>query len=157
MTIKNFLRYYNRLTGADRTLVFFIYQNLVYLYNCKHISPKWCYWTRESQKNGGIEKVKMRLTLKEKQRILSKSIPVMTVEQFESLPYPTNKGRRCEFWLHQVCGLGEYKPDSMRFDKCGDIRINGVEYQVKFQNASLTNVDILHKAQKDARKKGKGT
>ena len=75
----------------------------------------------------------------------------MTIEEFETIPYK-NKGHKCEYWLHKAYNLGEYKTDSIRFDKCGDVRINGIEYQVKFENASLTNVNILHKAQKDARK-----
>lgn len=32
MTKENFLRYYNKLTGADKTLVFFQFNNMVYLY-----------------------------------------------------------------------------------------------------------------------------
>jgi hypothetical protein len=51
--------------------------------------------------------------------------------------------------------LGEYTPDHIRFDECGDVEINGVQYQVKFQNASLTNVVVLHKAQAKAREKRK--
>lgn len=41
MTKENFLRYYNKLTGADKTLVFFQFNNMVYLYECKHIAPRW--------------------------------------------------------------------------------------------------------------------
>jgi hypothetical protein len=33
------------------------------------------------------------------------------------------------------------------------VEINGIQYQVKYQNASLTNVVVLHKAQKKARGK----
>lgn len=62
-----------------------------------------------------------------------------------------NKGHKCEYWLHEKYNLGKYQSDNIRFDKCGDVRINGVGYQVKFENASLTNVNVLHKAQKDAR------
>jgi len=36
------------------------------------------------------------------------------------------------------------------------VEIGGVQYQVKYENASLTNVDVLHKAQKRAREMKKG-
>lgn len=150
MTKGNFFRYYNRLTGADRTLVFFIYNSKVYKYDCKHIAPRWTRKERESAKNGGWEKFKMYINADEKKRLVPKSEVVMTIEEFEAIPYK-NKGHKCEYWLHKAYNLGEYKTDNIRFDKCGDVRINGIEYQVKFENASLTNVNILHKAQKDAR------
>jgi hypothetical protein len=57
------------------------------------------------------------------------------------------------FILHKVCNLGNYKPDRVRFDYCGDVEINGIQYQVKFENATLTNINTLHNAQKDARVK----
>ena len=77
----------------------------------------------------------------------------MTKAEFDELPYNNNKGHRCEYWLHEVYNLGNYKPDNKRFDKCGDVEINGIQYQVKFENASLTNVNTLHNAQKSARAK----
>ena len=35
--------------------------------------------------------------------------------------------------------------DSVRFDKGGDININGIEYQIKFENATFTNEKSLRK------------
>lgn len=151
MTKGNFFRYYNRLTGADRTLVFFEYKGFIYIHNCKHIAPRWTHEERESTKNGGHQKFKMYLSIAEKAKLVKKgAVPVMTAEEFEAIPYK-NKGHKCEYYLHMACNLGTYKPDRVRFDKCGDVRINGIEYQVKFENASLTNVEVLHKAQRDAR------
>lgn len=153
MTKKNFFRYYNKLTGADRTLVFFIHNHIVYLWECHHIAPRWTREARESKSKGGAQKFRMYITAKEKKNLIKKgAIPVMTETEFKAIPVK-NKGNKCEMWLHKVCGLGEYTPDHVRFDKSGDVKINGIEYQVKFQNATLTNVDVLHKAQKEARKK----
>lgn len=156
MTKGNFLRYYNKLTGADNTLVFFERKGLIYIHTCKHIAPRWVHMERESMKNGGWEKFKMYLSAEEKDKLIKKgAVPVMTSAEFASIPY-SNKGHKCEYWLHKACNLGTYAPDRVRFDKCGDVRINGVEYQVKFENASLTNVNVLHKAQTAARKAKKG-
>ena len=156
MTKSNFFRYYNRLTGADSTLVFFERNNLIYVWCCKHIAPRWAHMEYESSKNGGAQKFKMYISVAEKDKLIKKgAIPVMTVAEFEAIPYK-NKGHKCECWLHKVCDLGNYKPDRVRFDYCGDVEINGIQYQVKFENASLTNVDVLHKAQARARAMKKG-
>lgn len=151
MTKKNFFRYYNRLTGADRTFIFFERKGMIYLYECKHIAPRWAYDEFESAKNGGHQKFRMHINISEKDKLIAKgATPVMTSEEFAAIPY-ANKGYRCEYYLHQAYDLGEYKPDRVRFDKAGDVEINGIQYQVKFENASLTNVVVLHKAQKAAR------
>ena len=150
MTKENFLRYYNKLTGADKTLVFFQFNNMIYLYECKHIAPRWVEKRFESSSKGGWEKYRMYINVAEKKKLVKKSEAIMTVKEFEKIPQK-NKGHKCEYWLHEKYNLGKYQSDNVRFDKCGDVRINGVEYQVKFENASLTNVNVLHKAQKDAR------
>ena len=152
MTKGNFFRYYNRLTGADRTLIFFSHNGDIYIHECHHIAPRWAHEEFESSKNGGHQKFKMYLSASEKAKLAPKSYKVMTCEEFEAIPYK-NKGHKCEAWLHMVCDLGNYTPDHKRFDECGDVEINGIQYQVKFQNASLTNVVVLHKAQKRARGK----
>ena len=98
----------------------------------------------------------MYINVAEKDKLIKKgATPVMTKAEFESIPYK-NKGHKCEYYLHKVCGLGEYAPDRIRFDYCGDVDINGIQYQVKYENASLTNIDVLHKAQKRAREMKKG-
>jgi hypothetical protein len=153
MTKGNFLRYYNRLTGADRTLVFFERNGYIYIYNCKHIAPRWVHEERESSSKGGWQKFRMYIPAAEKDKLVAKgAIPVMTSEEFAAISY-NNKGHKCEAWLHKTCNLGKYTSDNRRFDKCGDVTIDGIQYQVKFENATLTNVNVLHKAQKDARGK----
>lgn len=156
MTKGNFFRYYNKLTGADRTLIFFERKGIIYIYNCKHIAPRWAHEEFESSKNGGQQKFKMYISVSEKDKLIAKgATPIMTKAEFEAIPYK-NKGHKCEAYLHKACGLGEYTPDHVRFDYCGDVEIGGIQYQVKYENASLTNVDVLHKAQKRAREMRKG-
>lgn len=151
MTKKNFFHYYNKLSGADAYLIFFQYNGNIYMMEAKHIAPRWTHEERESKKNGGHQKWKMYISKAEKQKLIAKAQIVMTVKEFNAIPY-SNKGHRCEAFLHELYNLGTYTPDRVRFDKCGDVRINGVEYQVKFENASLCNVNTLHHAQADARK-----
>lgn len=152
MTKGNFFRYYNRLTGADRTLVFFHHKGNIYIHECHHIAPRWTVEAYESTSKGGYLKYRMRMTAEEKAKLALKSCMVMTWEEFMAIPQ-SNKGHKCEYWLHKVCNLGEYAPDKEPFDKCGDVTINGIQYQVKFENATLTNINALHNAQLRARGK----
>ena len=156
MTKENFFRYYNKLIGCDAYLIFFEYKKNIYAYKCNHIDKNWTHKAHEATKKGGWMKFKMDMKVEHKQKILPKSTMVMTLKEFEQLPY-SNKGRKCEYWLHQITNQpGTYKPDNDRFDKRGDIEIDGVRYQVKFENASLTNVNSLHNAQYEARVRARG-
>lgn len=151
MTKTNFFRYYNKLSGADAYIIMFEYNGKIWQAITKHIKPSWTREERESTQNGGWQKWKMKLTKAHKENLIKKGATVVaTKEDFENAPYK-NKGHKCEYLLHQIYQLGTYKPDNKRFDKGGDIKVDGVEYQVKFENASLTNVNVLHNAQRDAR------
>lgn len=161
MTKGNFFRYYNKLNGADMYMIFFIYKKMLYKAVVPHIAQKWCNEGRESfNKNkkgeitsGGEQKWKMSLKNTHKEELIRKgAVVVMTEEEFNSLPCKySNKGDRCEWFLHQEYNLGEYTPNNFRFDKGGDVEIDGIQYQVKFENASLTNVKTLRRAQDSAR------
>ena len=156
MTKQNFLKYYNKLSGADKTLVFFQKNGKIYLWECDHVAPRWIQEGFESSSKGGQQKFRMYIKASEKEKLIKKgAIEVMTTEEFESIPY-SNKGMKCEKWLHDKTNQ-DYKPNNKRFDKGGDICINGVEYQIKFENATLTNVDVLHKAQKAVPRKKRVT
>ncbi len=151
MTKGNFFKYYNKLIGADAYMVFFLYDHILYMSIVPHLAPRWCKEERESTKNGGWQKWKMEMKKIHKEQLLRKgATAIMTEEEFYSIPV-NNKGHKCEYYLYEKYNLGNYKPDNARFDKCGDVEIDGIRYQVKFENASLTNVNALHNAQRDAR------
>ena len=151
MTKGNFFRYYNKLAGCHKYLIFFRYKGDVYMAESDKIMPRWCVETRTSSKRGADQTFRMSMNLKHKEELIRKGAnKLFTVAEFEEMPY-ANRGHKCEWWLHKMYDLGEYTPDRERFDKCGDVCINGIEYQVKFENASLTTVKTLHNAQRDAR------
>ena len=166
MTKGNFFRYYNKLSGCHKYLIFFEYNNNIYCAVTESIAPRWCIEARESYRRskktgeiigGGEQKWIMSMKKKHKEELIKKGAEIaMTKEEFEELGNVySNKGRRCELWLHEKYNLGKHENDTVRFDKGGDVCINGVEYQVKFQNASLTNVRAIRNAQDSARKMAK--
>lgn len=165
MTKGNFFRYYNKLSGCHKYLIFFEYCGFIYYATVDRIAPRWCIESRESYRHnkngttsGGEQKWIMSMKREHKEELVNKGAKIaMTKEEFEKLgEIKPNKGRRCELWLHKKYNLGEHKDDTLRFDKGGDVCIDGIEYQVKFQNASLTNVKSLRNAQDSARKLKKG-
>lgn len=164
MTKGNFFKYYNKLSGSHKYLIFFEYDENIYCAITDKIAPRWCIESRESYRHnkngtvaGGEQKWQMQMRKKHKEELVKKGAEVaMTSEEFAELgKVKANKGRRCEYWLHEKYNLGEHTDDTVRFDKGGDVCIDGIEYQVKFQNASLCNVRTLRNAQESARKNKK--
>lgn len=154
MTKANFFHYYNKLSGCDAYLIFFKYKKNIYVHKCSHIAPRWTVKRYESSSKGGWMKYRMELNNTHKKQLLAKSTLVMTEKEFNSMPY-SNDGHKCEYWLHNITNQpGEYKRDVERFDKRGDITIDGIKYQVKFENATLTNVNAIHNAQWEKRTRG---
>ena len=146
MTKTEFFENYNRLTGADETYLFFIYKNDLYLHTCKHIQEEWTRADRDSKKNGGGLKYRMGLKVATKKELIENpnTIKVMTKAEFLDLPVKNN-GDKCELYLEMLNGNNDFKHNSVRFDKGGDVEINGKQIQVKFQNASITSVSTLEK------------
>ena len=55
-----------------------------------------------------------------------------------------NKGQTCEY-LAAKARKQEYKLDNVRFDKAGDVNLKRKRIQVKFENASLTQLRTIAK------------
>lgn len=62
-------------------------------------------------------------------------------EMVNSLPY--NKGEILEKIITEVKAGIEWKKDTVDFTKAGDVVINGIPYQVKFDRATFTNEKSL--------------
>ena len=156
MTTGNFFRYYNKLNGADRYFLVFPFKKNMYVADLRHLCSTWCTDTRESEQNGGWQKWMLKPGKLPKARLVKKAVWLMTQKEFEEQRKASklNRGYFCEKLLCEKLGcVPATDVRTARFDKCGDVVYNGLQYQVKYQNASLTNVNTLHHAQADARAK----
>ena len=154
MTSGNFFRYYNKLSGADRYFLVFPFEKNMYVADLRHLSSSWCLETRESNKNGGWQKWMLQPGKLPKARLAKKAVCLMTQKEFEAQRKASkqNRGCFCEMLLCEKLGcVPASDVRTARFDRCGDVVYNGLQYQVKYENASLTNVNTLHHAQADAR------
>jgi hypothetical protein len=100
---------------------------------------------RESTKNGGANILRLALTKKQKQTLAKKMLPVATAADMENA---TNKGEWFEKLIHTIYKQ-DYKKDTIRFDKQGDIEINGEQVQLKFERATVVNERTIKKIKKE--------
>ena len=152
MTKTTFLKNYNKFSAAHNYIICFLYKKQFYMIKVDKIQPRWVVENYETYNH--TQKYMIYLNNKYKEQLIRKGAKAyMTEEEFLAIDV-NNKGRKCEKFLHELSNQdGEYKYDTVPFHKDGDITINGIKYQVKFQNASLANVRTIEKLKKERRGK----
>ena len=100
------------------------------------------------QKRGGHEKLQFRLNNALKEQLIRKGAEKIGTET-DLLEIAGNKGVSFERMVYRMNGQEPRPKDSVRFDKGGDININGVEYQIKLDGAQIVEFRTLNKIQKE--------
>ena len=152
MTKGNAIRYYRKYTGAEQYIIGFLHQHILWAIQVEEIMPR--YMTMKAESKGHAEKLQMDLKAKHKKELIKKgATPLCTEEEFLAMNDMHNKGFTFERYIFELNGQGEqWERDNVGFWVCGDININGVETQVKFQNAQIVAVPTLHRLQKEKEK-----
>jgi hypothetical protein len=149
MTKGNAIRYYRKFSGADEYIVGFLYKHILYAIQVDELMPRWLVMKPEIK--GHAEKLQMDLKVKHKKELINKgATPICSEEEFLEMNKDMhNKGFTFERLIFNLNGQGEtWARDTVGFEKCGDININGVEIQIKFQNAQIVTVPTLHRLQR---------
>lgn len=104
-------------------------------------------------KGGTVDGRNLRLrkmTISEKENAIANGAKIVcTVEFFEQLrkEFSSNRGICAEQAIRKFYGLEDYKlGDKRGFWECGDIELNGKQYSVKFDDASLSAYRTIEKA-----------
>lgn len=104
-------------------------------------------------KGGTVDGRNLRLrkmTIAEKENAVANGAEIVcTVEFFQQLrkEFSSNKGICAEQAIRKFYGLEDYKlGDKRGFWECGDIELNGKQYSVKFDDASLSAYRTIEKA-----------
>ena len=104
-------------------------------------------------KGGTVDGRNLRLrkmTISEKENAVANGAEIIcTVEFFQQLrkEFSSNKGICAEQAIRKFYGLDDYKlGDKRGFWECGDIELNGKQYSVKFDDASLSAYRTIEKA-----------
>lgn len=97
---------------------------------------------RASSKRGGFAKIRIKLTAKDRAE-LSATAELLGTEDLLTADPHYNKGENFERELTERWTAETWVKDSVPFWVAGDIRVNGVEVQVKLDGAELTNERTL--------------
>ncbi|MBR2849335.1 MAG: hypothetical protein IKB83_02380, partial [Mycoplasmataceae bacterium] len=128
--------------------IYFTFKNNLFKIEMKKLDNEIVKIGRESSSKGGWEKLRLQISSAKKQQwiIEGKAKQVMTSEKFIAIAQENglNKGQTCEY-LSAKARKQEYKLDNVRFDKAGDVNLKRKKIQVKFENASLTQLRTIAK------------
>jgi hypothetical protein len=97
---------------------------------------------RASTKKGGFAKIRIKLTAKDRAE-LSATAELIGAEDLLTKDSAHNKGENFERELTERWTSEIWEKDSIPFWVAGDLRVDGVEIQVKLDGAELTNERTL--------------
>ena len=148
MKKENAIHYYRKFSGADAYILGFVYKHDLYCITVDEIMPRFMRVEKSSSKKGGHEKLQFRLNNALKEQLIRKGAEKIGTET-NLLEIPGNKGVSFERMIYRMNGQEPRPKDSIRFDKGGDININGIEYQIKLDGAQIVEFRTLNKIQKE--------
>lgn len=150
MTIGNALRYYRKFSGANAYIIGFVYKHKLYIAVVEEIMPRQVKVMRASTKNGGYLKLQMNMTVKNKEQLIRKGAQCLMNEEETARFLEENSGFcgvAFERLVYELNGQTPREKENVGFWVCGDINIDGIEYQVKWENAQIVNFQTLRELQ----------
>lgn len=138
------IKHYRNFTAAEGYIIGFDYKKKCYMANVEKLMPRYIAISRASTKNGGGQKLQLRLTNKIKEELIRKgAILIGEAGMFKGLEF--NQGVEFERYVDNMYGVEFRGKDSTPFYKAGDLTINGKEIQVKFGNAQVVAEKTLYR------------
>ena len=143
MTMTEMKIAYNAQSAAHVYALGFLYMNRLY---AKKLSfeelSQYFKLDRASSKRGGFAKIRIKLTAKDRAE-LSATAELIGAENLLTKDPAHNKGENFERELTERWTAETWVKDSIPFWMAGDIRVDGVEIQIKLDGAELTNEKLL--------------
>lgn len=139
MDINTLITTYEQHSKADIYRIGFTYRGNVYYIDITHIPTKWVRYCKETESH----KAKLQLRLKDKKHLVYSGLAIrlMTVKEWEKIK-GYNNGVKFEGYMWRKY-KHTYKKDSKPFYEDSDIKIDGIGYQLKWQNGHLVNIETL--------------
>ena len=142
--MKNLLTAYKATSAAAAYIIGFLMNGKVYEIILDNL-PEWLIGLdRESTAHGGARKLRIRMTALAKARLMNAGAAYIGTAD-EVLASRKNKGEAFEKFVTERAGQ-EWHKDSVPYFMDGDLTVNGVKYQIKFESASLANEITINKA-----------
>jgi len=137
---------YNRLSYTHRYVFGFSFKKNVYFVEATaEILPFILTLDKASSKNGGGYSLRFNPTTEQKVFLLSKGAKILcSKEYFDTTTAESkyNKGEIFEKMITEKCGQVWVK-DNVPFTNGGDLTVDGIAYQLKFEKATFTNEKFL--------------
>ena len=143
MTMNEMMTRYDALAGAHTYALGFVFKKGLYAVKLSFEElSQFFKLDHASSKRGGFAKIRIRLTAADRAK-LSEVAEFIGAEDLLTADSKHNKGENFERELTERWTSERWVKDSVPFWVSGDIRVNGVEIQVKLDGAELTNEKVL--------------
>ena len=143
MTMQEMITKYNARSAAHTYALGVVQAHELYAVKLSFEElSRYCKPCKASSKRGGFAKVRIRLSSAERKELIA-TAEKLGAESLLSANAKYNKGENFERELTERWTAEEWVKDSIPFWQAGDIRVNGVEIQIKLDGAELTNERIL--------------
>ena len=139
MTKIEMLNHYEFFNKAEKYIIGFTYKHQIYMLMVNHLDPATVTYDKASRNQGNS--LRFRPKVAEKIAMLDKAICLGSDSLVIADKY--NKGEIFEKIVTEYYNQVWVK-DSKPFHLCGDITLNGIEIQIKFENASLCTTNTLN-------------
>lgn len=133
---------YRAIAAAHLYIIGFELNNKLYMVTRKQVGQFLSY---EQASRGQGMSLRLRLKKADKIRLANKAICLGSIDRLTETAY--NKGENFERLVHEYFGQF-WEKDHEPFTKCGDIRVNDVEIQIKFEGATFVNEKTLARQRK---------
>ena len=140
MTVKTMMKYYKQRNASQEFIIGFTYNKTVYFIQMKHIPLKYLKVEEASRKQG--QSLRLRLNKEQCAKLIKKAQLLGTENILIDTKY--NKGEMFEKHITEYFEK-EWKKDNIPYWKQGDINLNGIEIQIKFNGATLTTTKQIKK------------
>ena len=144
MTLNEMISTYKRASAAHAYMFGFVQNGKLYTVKSNALIENACKLDRASSAKGGYAKVRINFTAKLKAMLIAtgKAICEGSAELMEYAD-KYNKGEHYEHYITERYTKETWTKDSVPFTVAGDIELNGVQIQIKFDGAELTNERTL--------------
>lgn len=132
--------YYEKFNKAEKYIIGFAHKGKLYMQMVEHINPDMV-TLETASKNQGVS-LRFRPRSAHKAEMLLEAICLGAVDMLLDSKY--NKGEMFEKIVTEYYGQ-EWVKDNVPFHKAGDINVDGVEIQIKFQNAAFCTSNTLQR------------
>lgn len=137
MMLEKLWKLYRTISVAHIYILGFELNGQVYMITRKQVGQ---FLTCEKASRGAGQAIRLRLRKADRLQLAVKAICLGSASQLKEPGH--NQGENFERLVFGFYGL-PWKKDNTPFTKCGDIQIDGVEIQIKFNGATFVNEKTL--------------